>query len=125
MTAPLSADYYVADRPLLTLNQRLHHFAHARIVKKLRQIGYGRGLQFGKGHDHVTVGLVWCVYTKHRRDADNTVPTLKALCDGLVDAGVVPDDTPEYMTKTMPEIRHVTDKGDVGVWLTIRDGKNA
>ena len=39
-----------------------------------------------------------------RRDADNLVPTLKALCDGLVDAGLVPDDTPNYMHKHKPEV---------------------
>jgi hypothetical protein len=35
---------------------------------------------------------------------------LKALCDGLVDAEVVPDDVPEYMQKLMPAIRYVPKK---------------
>jgi crossover junction endodeoxyribonuclease RusA len=35
------------------------------------------------------VPLTWFANTRHRRDADNVVPTLKAACDGLVDAGVV------------------------------------
>lgn len=51
------------------------------------------------------VGLVWVVTDKRRRDADNSVPTLKACCDGIVDAGVVRDDTPDLMGKTMPIIR--------------------
>ena len=29
---------------------------------------------------------------------------LKPICDGIVDAGVVPDDTPEFMIKEMPVI---------------------
>lgn len=54
-----------------------------------------------------------------RRDADNLVPTLKALCDGLVDAGLVPDDTPNYMHKHMPVI-HPAERGKQGImWLEI------
>ena len=33
--------------------------------------------------------------------------TLKALCDGLVDAEVVSDDTAEFMLKHMPRIVYV------------------
>ena len=40
------------------------------------------------------------------RDSDTIYPTFKAMCDGIVDAGIVPDDTPEYMTKLAPIIRH-------------------
>ena len=28
------------------------------------------------------------------------------MCDGLVDAGIVPDDTPEFMDKRAPVIRY-------------------
>lgn len=65
----------------------------------------------------VSVGLVWVVPDKRRRDAENPVPTLKALCDGLVDAGLVPDDTPEFMEKLMPVIVYV--KGELRVELTL------
>ncbi|WP_244278017.1 hypothetical protein [Gordonia westfalica] len=54
-----------------------------------------------------------------RRDADNLVPTLKAACDGLVDAGLVADDTPDLMTKQMPTI-HPAEKGERGrLWLEL------
>lgn len=39
---------------------------------------------------------------RRRRDADNLVATLKVCCDGVVDAGVVRDDTPDLMRKPMP-----------------------
>jgi hypothetical protein len=52
------------------------------------------------------VTLTWHVATNRRRDDDNVVPTLKAMCDGLVDAGVVPDDTDAYMHKLMPMIAY-------------------
>jgi crossover junction endodeoxyribonuclease RusA len=95
------------DRPPLTENQRLHHMAKARLTKQVR-----RAASFLARSQRIpplgtcTVHLVWHVNTKHRRDADNLAPTLKAACDGLVDAGLVPDDTPALMDKRMPEIEY-------------------
>lgn len=55
---------------------------------------------------HVRVGLVYVPRDARRRDPDNlVVPLFKALVDGaLVDAGVVLDDTPEYVTREFPVI---------------------
>lgn len=92
-------------RPPLTENQRWAHWAQkARVVKDVRLTGrlLTRGLS---GSRRVEVTLTWVVADSRTRDADNLVPTLKALCDGMVDAGVVPDDTPEHMAKLMPVIR--------------------
>ncbi|MFJ3029853.1 hypothetical protein ACIPEQ_13500 [Curtobacterium sp. NPDC087080] len=95
------------ETPPLTANQRMHHMARHRHVKALR----GTTTMLARAA-HIPelpacrVTLTWFVQTRHRRDADNVVPTLKAACDGLVDAGVVPDDTPELMAKLMPVITH-------------------
>lgn len=92
--------------PPLSSNQRLHWARKADLTRTVRETTrlLGRGITPQR---HVTVGLVWVVGDRRRRDADNVVPTLKACADGLVDAGVVPDDTPEFMSKTMPVIRYV------------------
>jgi hypothetical protein len=50
------------------------------------------------------VTLIWYVTDHRRRDAENPVPTLKAMCDELVTLGVVEDDTPQFMVKHMPII---------------------
>lgn len=42
--------------------------------------------------------------TDRRRDQDNAVAMLKSMYDGIVDAGVVADDTPETMTRNWPEM---------------------
>lgn len=43
--------------------------------------------------------------TKRKRDADNFGACLwKFTLDGLVKAGVIPDDTPEYVTTHAPEM---------------------
>lgn len=91
--------------PPLTLNQRMHWAMKARITKQLRLLA-----KVGARHipdlEKCQVELVWYVNTRHRRDVDNPVPTLKALCDGLVDAEIVPDDTPEYMSKLPVRIEY-------------------
>jgi hypothetical protein len=63
---------------------------------------------------HAEVRLVWTVPDRRVRDVENPVPTLKACCDGMTDTshggirllGIVPDDSPEWMTKHMPEISY-------------------
>lgn len=56
--------------------------------------------------DHITVRLMAYPPDKRRRDASNLMPTQKACVDGLVDAGIVPDDTAEFVTEEMPKILH-------------------
>lgn len=93
-------------QPPLTSNQRMHWRPKAELTRQVRAAARHLALHAQiPSLDECVVGLVWTVTTRHRRDADNLVPTLKACCDGLVDAGVVPDDTPQYMHKWMPEIQ--------------------
>lgn len=101
LTFPLLA------RPPLTANQRLHHFAKARITRDLREATASLARHAGiPPLGRCEVSLTWYVKDRRRRDADNIVPTLKAMCDGLVDAGVVVDDTPDLMVKHMPRIEY-------------------
>lgn len=44
---------------------------------------------------------------KRRRDPSNYARTAKAIVDGIVDAGVLPDDNPQYVTG--PDMRLGTD----------------
>ena len=37
--------------------------------------------------------------TNRRRDIDNAMGSLKSVYDGIVDSGLVPDDTQEYMKR--------------------------
>lgn len=67
--------------------------------------------------EHCTVTLVWAPGDNRRRDVDNFVPTLKAAADALIDAGVVPDDTPRWMTKRMPTITPAP--AAPGLWLDV------
>ncbi|WP_350347221.1 hypothetical protein ABIQ69_11330 [Agromyces sp. G08B096] len=89
----------------LSMNQRLHKMAEARIIADLRHLMHAKARHIPE-LDRCEVRLVWFVNTRRRRDDENIVATLKPLCDGLVDAEVVPDDTRAYMVKHMPEIRY-------------------
>jgi crossover junction endodeoxyribonuclease RusA len=70
--------------------------------------------------DHIRVGLLYVPRDRRRRDPDNlVVPLFKALVDGIVDAGIVPDDTPRYVTREFPVIAEPD--GDPRLVLTIEE----
>lgn len=91
--------------PPLSLNSRQHWAAKARVTRQVRQdvlvlLRAARVPACGR----VVVQLGYTPRDRRRRDTDNLVATLKAVADGVVDAGVVPDDTPEFMGKPEPVI---------------------
>lgn len=93
--------------PLLNLNGRLHWAARSRDVKAWRtaaKVGalVDLGAPSARAHPPCTVTIELPVKDNRRRDPHNYVATLKAVIDGLVDAGVWPDDTPDYVTTTEP-----------------------
>lgn len=85
-------------KPPLSLNQRMHWAKQAKLVKEVRMIARVKARHIPE-MQKCSVELVWHVADKRRRDVDNPVATFKPLCDGLVDAEIVLDDTPEYMQK--------------------------
>ena len=92
-------------RPPLSMNQRLHRMQEAKLTAMVRRAAAEAFAGFPPV-GRVEVTMTWTVKDRRRRDDENPVSTLKALCDGLVDAGVVPDDTHEFMVKNMPVIRY-------------------
>lgn len=109
----------------LSMNSRKHHMVRSRITKQIRTTAWAlaKDAKLPTGCAHVTVGLHYRPRDNRRRDADNLMPVLKAACDGLVDAGLTADDTPQFMSKLMPVI-HPTEKGRPGsLWLTITIGE--
>ncbi|MFC9874862.1 hypothetical protein [Nocardia salmonicida] len=90
-----------------------------------------------RGVDHATVQLHYRPAERRRRDTDNLNATLKPACDGLAAGkpawvaksgrkmraqpgyGLVPDDTPRWMSKPEPII-HDPQPGRLGaLWLEI------
>lgn len=96
------------DLPLskpLSLNSRQHHMVKARAVAQVRKDAQiiARAAKI-PALDRIVVELHYAPRDSRRRDALNLVATLKPCEDGLVDAGIVPDDTAEFVVPTMPVI---------------------
>ena len=108
-------------KPPLSLNDRSHwrkKAADTADVRRLARLFVEVQTQYAVC-ERVAVTLTYCPRDKRRRDADNLVSTLKAVCDGIVDAHLVADDTPEFMVKHMPEIGEPTN--DPCLILTIEE----
>lgn len=102
----------------LSMNSRQHWRARARDVQKVRgdALLVLRSARIPR-HEKILVELIYYPRDRRKRDADNIVPTLKASCDAIVDAQIVPDDDPAHMVKMMPVIE--TPDGDPRLVLTI------
>lgn len=88
---------------LLSANDRDHWRKRAQLVRAWRQHTFllVAALNLGPQPPSV-VHLTLPVRDRRRRDPMNYYPTLKAVVDGLVDAGCWPDDTPDYVRTVEP-----------------------
>lgn len=90
----------------INANQRLHWAVKSRRTKAWRQaamiVARSAGLPKGLGRVHVTA-QVW-KSSKRRYDPHNLYPTAKAIIDGLVDYGLIVDDSAGYLDG--PDMRH-------------------
>lgn len=93
----------LAKANAINLNQRDHHHVRAVKTKHLRALGRLVALDDKGQYEraHLTVRIGWP--DRRRRDAHNLMPTLKALIDGMVDAGLLPDDDDKHLTG--PDLR--------------------
>lgn len=89
----------------LSLNAREHWRVKAKRVSEVRQLTATLTRNANvPALKHISVELHYVPRDKRRRDPLNLVATLKPIEDGIVDAGVIPDDTPNYLTSVMPVI---------------------
>lgn len=115
-------------KPPASANDRDHWRVKAQKVAEIRDVArllcwshiVLREPPAAKVPARIAVGLTYVPRDKRRRDPDNlVVPLFKALVDGIVDAGIVPDDTPEYVIRHMPVI--LPPDGDPRLVLTIQE----
>lgn len=87
----------------LTSNQRLHHHKRAELTRnwRLRTAILARKLP-AVTSAHVTYWIH--PTTNRRRDVANYYPTIKACLDGVVDAGVLPDDDDKHVIGPDPRL---------------------
>jgi len=88
--------------PLWTLNseRRLNHFRRAELTATVRSLAAAEALRTRVGAIKPPVGIEVGVTAGRRgplADAGAYVGVAKAAIDGLVDAGMLPDDGPRYV----------------------------
>ena len=108
-------------KPPLSLNDRSHWRKKAAITKRVRDWVCQNAWYTVPACSAIAVELHYVPRDARRRDRDNLVATLKPCMDGLVDAGVIPDDTPEYVDWSV----HIDppNRADPHLYLVIREGK--
>lgn len=108
-------------RPPLSLNGRQHWAVKRRITAELRAeaclLARSARIPALAGID---VELHYVPRLARRRDRDNLVATLKPILDGLVDAGIVPDDAPQYVAWSPPAI-DPPDQSDPRLYVIIKE----
>lgn len=88
----------------ITLNQRLHWSERRRLTAHYRQLGQAAAINYEV--PRLELAYIVCELRfrdRRRRDPGNWAPTAKAVVDGLVDAGVLPDDDHGHMVG--PDLR--------------------
>lgn len=88
-----------ADMPLLNANHRLHWAKKSRTTRTIRGAACdaARNLLSMPRLQRAHVAGLYEPPDKRRRDPANLYPSFKAAIDGLVDAGVLPDDDAEHL----------------------------
>lgn len=115
---------FTAPTTPLSINRAngMHHGARRRLLKPWHDAAWATGRNHrsqaartpvGRLVEPITVQVVLPFRTANRRDPHNYTGTVvKAVVDGLKDAGLVPDDTAEWVTVLDPEILVVRDKSE-------------
>ncbi|QSR25546.1 hypothetical protein CFH99_07910 [Nocardioides aromaticivorans] len=86
-------EFVIPDGLWLSANDRMHWAPKAKRTKALRELGYDTAMANPVGTFDVAHIAAFIGYPRNgRADPANAAPTVKALIDGLVDAGVFPDD---------------------------------
>ena len=103
---------------LINANDRMHWRERARRTAVLRTLSYhATNRQTCNDTTHTRCTLTVTVTyppLARRRDASNLAPTVKGLLDGIVDAGLLPDDNDRVIIATTYQAS--ADKGVPGVW---------
>lgn len=133
VTVPLSF-----DRPPLSLNDRIHHMQRARITRQLREevVTKLRLKRIARPAQHVEVTFHYRPRDNRARDTDNLISTVKPLVDALGPGreaqirrgkitqpvpgyGLIPDDTPAYVTRPEPIIHRADKALGPACWLSL------
>lgn len=111
MTDPILTVRFVQPCKPLTLNERLHWRPKNDRTQLWRYATAMAAVQAsgpkGPSARRLPAAVVQCsfdVFGNYRRDPHNWFATVKPVVDGLVQAGLWPDDTPEWVRTVEPRL---------------------
>ena len=107
-----------APAMFINSNDRRHRMAEAKLTKAWRQAAYVACRNIGPLNWPVQITVEVWKPRANRYDPGNLYPTAKACLDGIVDAGLLPDDS--YKQVHGPDMRH-GGKGEASLVLKIRE----
>jgi len=124
----VTIEFAMPDK-VLNANDRLHWAVKSKRVKAWRRSCYlaaikaqRRGalerVEWDRNAKHEIGISIPVVSLNIRRDGANWHPTLKAAIDGLVDHGMLPDDSGRYVVTSEPTFHAVRDNPRVVVTIT-------
>lgn len=105
----------------INANDRLHHAPKARLTKAWREAAAWTATSKKLGYWTKPVHITCTIRFPDniRRDVGNWYPTAKAIVDGLVDAGVLYDDSDTYVLG--PDMRREYPNGPARVTVELRE----
>lgn len=108
--------------PVISLNSRMHWSEKKRSQDEWKAAVYYLAKEAQTpGLSRARVQLIYVAPDRRRRDEDNLAPCSKVAVDALVLAGVLPDDSPEYIDHMMPRIVHEGERGTFQLRITELD----
>ena len=123
-TAPAGSTTWTVELPpglpLLSLNGREHWAVRARYTRTLKKAAWATALQAKIPRlERVSVVAEYQPPDRRHRDSDNPAASVKACIDGIVQAGVLPDDeSPRYVESVTYRIGEPYPKGRLVLYLT-------
>ncbi|MEU0656057.1 hypothetical protein ABZ485_27965 [Streptomyces albogriseolus] len=108
---------------LINANQNLHFRRKAELVKVIRNAAWTMARHSNipalqRAHIYFVIHPDTSI---KRRDPGNWAPSAKAAVDGLVDAGVLPDDDSTRLIGPDPRIGHPVKGTQLVLWITDLD----
>ena len=94
---------HLPDRDL-SPNKRLHHMQLYRAKRDAKDEAIALALQQGRPdvpYEKANIAITWVAKDKRRRDPDNLFASMKPYIDGLVEAGLLVDDSSAHVSYTL------------------------
>lgn len=115
---------------MISSNDRLDPHTKAELTAYLRSLSTDIALETYESFDDTKfteknpcyIGVIICAPTARRMDSPNWYPTVKALIDGLTDAGVFEDDNNKIITSMTFLPGPKTDNKKYRIEIIIREG---